>query len=184
MIVCVCAHAVLLLFLSPSLLTWKVPFLCWLCIVIFCVGFIVTLIIPLRYIILVWGGLPSLSPFTSSLTPPSHPHSPLHTHSPSVNFTLPLTLTPTLLGVGKLTKKLRRPNYIPNNELRDLISCAPTHNNLLEYRELPIRRISQNLATSGGHTSSKHPRSRSPQLRPRTQSNPQMKVKKAHTTAT
>ena len=152
MCVCVCVSEYNNM--SPSLLAWKVPFLCWLCIILLFLATIITFLIPLRYLILMWGEFtpPSLPP---SLPPP-----------PSLSS-----------GVNKLTKKLRDPNHIPHNELQDLISCSPTNHDQAQYRELSLRRPSRPVAADrrARHKTTHQSRSRSPLLRSRARSIPHVK---------
>lgn len=41
-------------------------------------------------------------------------------------------------GINKFTKKLIRPNYVPNNELLDFLSRVPDDEEVLDYRELRL----------------------------------------------
>ena len=80
---------------SCSLLNWTVPFLSWMAILVFLGGSVVLYIVPIRYLILLWG-------------------------------------------INKYTKRLRKPNYISNNELLDFLSRCPTHQQLQQWQELPL----------------------------------------------
>ena len=39
-------------------------------------------------------------------------------------------------GINKFTKKLIRPDFVPNNELLDFLSRVPDDEEILDYREL------------------------------------------------
>ena len=39
-------------------------------------------------------------------------------------------------GINKFSKKLIRPNYVPNNELLDFLSRVPDDEELIDFREL------------------------------------------------
>ncbi|BFY97384.1 hypothetical protein BsWGS_00424 [Bradybaena similaris] len=51
-------------------------------------------------------------------------------------FFIPLRVLLLIWGINKFTKKLRKPNAIPNNELLDFLSRVPSDNELVQYREL------------------------------------------------
>ncbi|XP_041372646.1 multiple C2 and transmembrane domain-containing protein 1-like isoform X2 [Gigantopelta aegis] len=53
-----------------------------------------------------------------------------------VLYFIPLRLLVLAWGINKFTKKLRKPNAIPNNELLDFLSRVPSDNELIQYREL------------------------------------------------
>ena len=42
-------------------------------------------------------------------------------------------------GVNKFTKKLIRPNYVPNNELLDFLSRVPDDEEILDYHEMRLQ---------------------------------------------
>lgn len=48
-------------------------------------------------------------------------------------YFIPLRLIVLLWGINKFTKKLRKPNYISNNELLDYLSCIPTDQEKVLY---------------------------------------------------
>ncbi|XP_048258170.1 multiple C2 and transmembrane domain-containing protein 1-like isoform X3 [Haliotis rufescens] len=52
-----------------------------------------------------------------------------------VLYLIPLRLLLLAWGINKFTKKLRKPNAIPNNELLDFLSRVPSDSELLQYRE-------------------------------------------------
>jgi hypothetical protein len=54
-------------------------------------------------------------------------------------YFIPLRLIALVLGLYILTKKLWRPHVIPNNELLDFLSRAPTNLELLQWKELSIK---------------------------------------------
>ena len=70
-------------------------------------------------------------------------------------------------GINKFSKKLIRPNYVPNNELLDFLSRVPDDEELIDYREM--RLLDQELShsptrsaergASGGHTERKKKKS-------------------------
>ena len=41
-------------------------------------------------------------------------------------------------GINKFTKKLIRPDFVPNNELLDFLSRVPDDEEILDYRELKM----------------------------------------------
>ena len=41
-------------------------------------------------------------------------------------------------GINKFSKKLIRPNYVPNNELLDFLSRVPDDEELLDHREMRL----------------------------------------------
>ena len=41
-------------------------------------------------------------------------------------------------GINKFSKKLIRPNYVPNNELLDFLSRVPDDEELIDYREMKL----------------------------------------------
>jgi len=53
-----------------------------------------------------------------------------------VLYYVPLRYLIIAFGINKFTKKLRKPNAIPNNELLDYISRVPSDRELIMYREL------------------------------------------------
>ena len=64
-------------------------------------------------------------------------------------FVVPIRYIILLWGINKYTKRLRKPNYISNNELLDFLSRCPTNKQLQEWNELP-------LAVSNKSTDSKY----------------------------
>ncbi|XP_035824948.1 multiple C2 and transmembrane domain-containing protein 1 isoform X2 [Aplysia californica] len=54
----------------------------------------------------------------------------------TVLFYIPLRFLLLAWGINKFTKKLRKPNAIPNNELLDFLSRVPSDNEMLQFREL------------------------------------------------
>ncbi|MCP9263487.1 Multiple C2 and transmembrane domain-containing protein 2 [Dirofilaria immitis] len=42
-------------------------------------------------------------------------------------------------GINKFTKKLRNPNFIPNNELLDFLSRVPSNSEIKAYKEFPVQ---------------------------------------------
>lgn len=52
-----------------------------------------------------------------------------------VLYFIPLRLLILAWGIGKFTKKLRKPNAISNNELLDFLSRVPSDRELAQYRE-------------------------------------------------
>ena len=70
-------------------------------------------------------------------------------------------------GINKFSKKLIRPNYVPNNELLDFLSRVPDDEELIDYREM--RLLDQELShsptrsaergASGGHPERKKKKS-------------------------
>ena len=63
---------------------------------------VITYIVPLRYILLIIG-------------------------KSYINFNVFIMSASFSTGVNKLTKRLRKPNHIPNYELLDFISRSPTN---------------------------------------------------------
>ena len=41
-------------------------------------------------------------------------------------------------GINKFTKKLIRPDFVPNNELLDFLSRVPDDEEIVDYRELKL----------------------------------------------
>ena len=41
-------------------------------------------------------------------------------------------------GINKFSKKLIRPNYVPNNELLDFLSRVPDDEEIIDYREMKL----------------------------------------------
>jgi len=74
-------------------------------------------------------------------------------------YMIPLRYLILLWGVNKFTKKLRKPNYIPNNEVLDYLSRVPSDVEKMMYKQI-LPDIYNGDATRGG-------RSGSPQLRQR-----------------
>ncbi|XP_067937868.1 multiple C2 and transmembrane domain-containing protein 1-like [Watersipora subatra] len=72
---------------------WTVPWLSMLAVFALLVIMLILYVIPLRYIVLLWG-------------------------------------------INKFTKKLRKPNYIPNNEVLDYLSRVPSDVEKMMYREI------------------------------------------------
>ncbi|XP_065194559.1 multiple C2 and transmembrane domain-containing protein 2-like isoform X2 [Sycon ciliatum] len=68
---------------------WTIPFQSWLAMAVLTIAMVVTYLIPLRYLVLLWG-------------------------------------------INKFTKRLRKPNFIPNNELLDFLSRTPSDPELVE----------------------------------------------------
>ena len=52
-------------------------------------------------------------------------------------------------GINKFSKKLIRPNYVPNNELLDFLSRVPDDEELIDYREMKL----ENESSSSAHAS-------------------------------
>merc|ERR1712062_490601 len=46
-------------------------------------------------------------------------------------------------GINKFSKKLIRPNYVPNNELLDFLSRVPDDEELIDYREMKLENESK-----------------------------------------
>ena len=46
-------------------------------------------------------------------------------------------------GINKFTKKLIRPNYVPNNELLDFLSRVPDDEEMADYRELKLISVAE-----------------------------------------
>lgn len=78
---------------------FTIPFLSWLLIFVMSIVTLVLYLIPIRYLIMLWG-------------------------------------------CHKFSKKLLRPNAIPNNELLDFLSRVPDNDQLRQYRELRPTKIS------------------------------------------
>nr|CAB3263705.1 multiple C2 and transmembrane domain-containing protein 1-like [Phallusia mammillata] len=53
-----------------------------------------------------------------------------------VLYFIPVRVIVLLWGINKFTKRLRKPNYVPNNEIMDFLSRIPSNVQLDEYREL------------------------------------------------
>jgi hypothetical protein len=69
-----------------------------------------------------------------------------------VLYMIPLRVIVLLWGINKFTKKLRKPNFIPNNELMDYLSRVPSHIQLDQYREY---RNDQTSPTRNTHANNK-----------------------------
>ncbi|XP_076800137.1 multiple C2 and transmembrane domain-containing protein 1-like [Clavelina lepadiformis] len=80
--------------------TWSVPFLAWVLMIVLVVACFILYLIPLRIIILAWG-------------------------------------------INKFSKRLRNPNYVPNNEVMDYLSRIPSNVQLLQYQESALDQHSQ-----------------------------------------
>ncbi|XP_037081873.1 multiple C2 and transmembrane domain-containing protein-like isoform X2 [Pollicipes pollicipes] len=57
-------------------------------------------------------------------------------------YSIPIRYLVMLFGVHKFSKKLLRPNAIPNNELLDFLSRVPDNDQLRQYRELRPTQVS------------------------------------------
>lgn len=57
-------------------------------------------------------------------------------------YMVPIRYVVLVWGINKYTKRLRKPNFISNNELIDFISRCPTNKQLHQWRELPIHQKS------------------------------------------
>lgn len=53
-------------------------------------------------------------------------------------YMVPLRYIILIWGINKFTKRLRKPNYISNNELLDFLSRCPTNRQLEQWEELPL----------------------------------------------
>ena len=53
-------------------------------------------------------------------------------------YIVPLRYVILVWGINKYTKRLRKPNYISNNELLDFLSRCPSHRQLQQWQELPL----------------------------------------------
>ena len=96
-----------------SLLNWSVPFLSWMAILVFSGGAVLFYVVPIRYVVLVWG-------------------------------------------INKYTKRLRKPNFISNNELIDFISRCPTNKQLQQWNEIPIhKKLSEGKGSRKRYATSK-----------------------------
>ncbi|XP_047993628.1 multiple C2 and transmembrane domain-containing protein-like isoform X2 [Leguminivora glycinivorella] len=62
-----------------------------------------------------------------------------------VMFLVPVNYIFMLWGVHKFTRKILRPNRIPNNEILDLLSRVPDDETLLDCEELPLEEISEDV---------------------------------------
>lgn len=56
----------------------------------------------------------------------------------AVLYYIPLRYIILLWGINKFTKRLRKPNYIDNNELLDYLSRSPCDRELLQWQELTV----------------------------------------------
>ena len=54
-------------------------------------------------------------------------------------YVVPLRYVILAWGINKFTKRLRKPNYIENNELLDFLSRSPCDRQLLEWHEAHLR---------------------------------------------
>lgn len=100
-----CTHRIIVCVMLCSLFNWSVPFCSTLAVTILCMGAVLFYFIPPNYIVLVWG----MFYYTK---------------------TSPIFMW-FILGVNKFSKRLLRPNYIPNNELLDFISRLPSDEELV-----------------------------------------------------
>ena len=57
-------------------------------------------------------------------------------------------------GINKFSKKLIRPNYVPNNEVLDFLSRVPDDEEIKDYREMKILNDTQNSPTHKGTSGS------------------------------
>uniref|UniRef100_H2Y6V3 C2 domain-containing protein n=1 Tax=Ciona savignyi TaxID=51511 RepID=H2Y6V3_CIOSA len=55
-----------------------------------------------------------------------------------VLYYFPLRGIVLLWGINKFTKRLRKPNFVPNNEVMDFLSRVPSNVQIDDYREIPI----------------------------------------------
>ncbi|XP_045450992.1 multiple C2 and transmembrane domain-containing protein-like [Melitaea cinxia] len=60
-----------------------------------------------------------------------------------VMYLIPFNYICIIWGIHKFTRKLLRPDRIPNNEVLDLLSRVPDHETLIECEELPLGNISE-----------------------------------------
>lgn len=57
-------------------------------------------------------------------------------------------------GINKFSKKLIRPNYVPNNEVLDFLSRVPDDEEIKDYREMKLLNETQNSPSHKGGQSS------------------------------
>ena len=62
-------------------------------------------------------------------------------------YLIPLRIIVLLWGINKFTKKLRKPNFVPNNELMDYLSRVPSHIQLVSSSHYDV--ISNSKQPSG-----------------------------------
>lgn len=53
-------------------------------------------------------------------------------------YVVPIRYLILIWGINKYTKRLRKPNYISNNELLDFLSRCPTNKQLQQWQELSL----------------------------------------------
>ena len=53
-------------------------------------------------------------------------------------YLIPIRYVVLAWGINKYTKRLRKPNFIPNNELLDFMSRCPNNHQLQQWQELPL----------------------------------------------
>ena len=57
-------------------------------------------------------------------------------------------------GINRFTKKLIRPNYVPNNELLDFLSRVPDDEEIIDYHEMRLQEDPGSSPSKGGKGSS------------------------------
>lgn len=83
-------------------------------------------------------------------------------------YFVPLRYIILVWGINKFTKRLRKPDYISNNELLDFLSRCPTNEQLEQWKELPLTVTSKSSENTRGRKAkrssvkSNRGRSRSP----------------------
>ncbi len=58
-------------------------------------------------------------------------------------YLVPLRYIILVWGINKYTKRLRKPNFISNNELLDFLSRCPSNAQLEQWREIPLAVFSE-----------------------------------------
>lgn len=53
-------------------------------------------------------------------------------------YTVPIRYVILIWGINKYTKRLRKPNFISNNELLDFLSRCPTNKQLHQWAQVPL----------------------------------------------
>ncbi|KHN72775.1 Multiple C2 and transmembrane domain-containing protein 2 [Toxocara canis] len=73
-------------------------------------------------------------------------------------YIIPLRWILIAWGINKFTKKLRNPNFIPNNELLDFLSRVPSDAEIRAYEELKIDERLTTQSSSENSTAQRSPR--------------------------
>ena len=120
-----------------STFNFTVPWLSWLAIITLLIVSFILYMLPLRYLILVWG----------------KQRQKITGHIFRFKIFLSLNL---ISGINKFTKILRKPKgYIDNTEILDFLSRVPSNQEIVQYREAKFIRTSTSIQSYQNLTNTK-----------------------------